>query len=644
MATTIQSTELDFFEIKENLKSYLRQREEFEDYDFEGSALSNLLDVLAHNTHFNGLIANFALNESYLTTAQLRNSVVGLAESLGYLPTSKSSSQATISANIIIEPSRAASMNLEPRYNILPGELKLRGTVDDLNYVYSNRETILAENNGSGVFELSLFNDENAPIRVFEGEERTLDFLVDNSSDAVYVIPDEDIDTSTVIVKVYDNQGVAAVAEESGEGSYKVYNNVFEASTINELSQLYVLRESPNRFYELTFGDNNSLGQTPVAGNVVRINYLKTNGSDANGAATLFPIQDIMLGNNKIDEAEISVVTLTRSSGGGDRESVESIRKRAPFQYASQNRMITPLDYEALILRKYANFIEDIVCWGGEDDAKRDFGAVYISIKWSADLNSTAIGELREEIRELGRNFSVVSFIIKFVAPTTTYISTELYYQYNPNMSALSESSVSKRVRTTVENYFDKNVGKFQQVFRRSNMLTEVDASDPSILSSRATIQLQQRFIPILTLKENHEMVFPVPLEEPTDVNVPVIRTTYFTVDNKTVFIRNKLDDRVKVSPEGRVPVIFDRLPSTKLELVDIDGHVVVSNIGSYEPSTGKIVIEGLTVQSVLGSSNYIKVFATPANQSAVEAEYNNLLAYDEAESIVKAVSVKSRV
>ena len=640
MATTIHSTELDFFEIKDKLKSYLQQRDEFQDYDFEGSALSNLLDVLAHNTHFNGLIANFALNESYLTTAQLRNSVVGLAESLGYLPTSKSASQATITATINL----AGVENLEPRYTILPGQLKLRGTVDDISYIFSNRESLVAENNGSGIFELKLFEDENEPLRVFEGEERTLDFLVDNTPDAVYVIPDEDIDTATVIVKVYDNQGVAAVAEESGEGSYRVYNNVFEASTINELSQLYVLRESPNRFYELTFGDNNSLGRTPVAGNVITLNYLKTKGAESNGVATLNLTAPLYFGDYEVDASAVNVVTLTRSSGGGDRESVESIRKRAPFQYAAQNRMITPLDYEALILRKYANFIEDIVCWGGQDDVKRDFGAVYMSIKWSADLNSTAIGELREEIRELGRNFSVVSFIIKFIAPTETYISTDLYYQYNPNLSSLSESSVNKRVKNTVEKYFDKSVGKFQQVFRRSNMLTEVDAADPSILSSRATIQLQQRFIPILTLKENHEMVFPVALESPTDVNIPVIRTTYFTVDNKTVFIRNKLDDRVKISPEGRVPVIFDRLPSTKLEMVDLDGNVVVSNIGSYEPNTGKVTIEGLTVQSVLGSSNYIKLFATPANQSAVEAEYNNLLAYDEAESLVKAVSVKSRV
>jgi hypothetical protein len=243
MSTTIQSTELDFFEIKESLKSYFKQQDEFQDYDFEGSALSNLLDVLASNTHYNSLVTNFALNESYLTTAQLRNSVVGLAESLGYIPTSKASAQSTVDVRIVIEPERAAEMTLEPRYTILPGQLKLKGSVDDFPNFFTNRETLIAESVSLGVYQVSVVNEENSPIRVYEGEERTLDFLVDNTPDAVYVIPDEDIDTSSVIIKVFDNQGVSSVSEEIGEGSYKVYSNVFDASTIDEKSRLYVLRE-----------------------------------------------------------------------------------------------------------------------------------------------------------------------------------------------------------------------------------------------------------------------------------------------------------------------------------------------------------------------------------------------------------------
>jgi hypothetical protein len=239
---------------------------------------------------------------------------------------------------------------------------------------------------------------------------------------------------------------------------------------------------------------------------------------------------------------------------------------------------------------------------------------------------------------------SIVSFQLKFIAPSTTWLSHTLFYQYNPTLSANSQSTVTSLVGTTVQDYFEDNIGKFQQVFRRSNLLTEVDNTDPSILSSRATIQLQKRINPILTLPENHTLRFPTSLEAPTNTSDPVIKTSVFKSNNKSVYIRNKLTDRVKVSPEGRVPVVFDRLPSTKLEMVDVDGNVVVSNIGTYDPSEGTVTILGLDIQSTLNSNNYIKVFATPANQSVVESVNSNLLEYDASESIVKAVTVSTKV
>ena len=637
MATTVRSSELDFFEIKENLKLFLQQQSEFEDYDFEGSALSNILDVLAHNTHMNALTANFALNESYLTTAQLRNSIVSLAESLGYVPSSRTSAQSTITLSINL----AGVPDLDPSYALLPGELVLRGSIDDVDFTFTNRETLLGTTSeGSGIYTFAPFEDETQAITVYEGEERSFEFLVDGSANAVYVIPDQNIDTSTAIVKLYEDQASAS----SGVGSYRVFNNVFDATTIEATSRLYILRESPNQFYELTFGDNNSLGETPVAGNVVNINYLRTNGSEANGVASLRLSKTITFGSYEVNASDVTVVVQTRASGGDEPEDMESIRKRAPFQYAAQNRMVTPLDYEALILRKYGNYIEDLICWGGEDDVRRDYGAVYASIVWKANLSSTTIGQLREELLALTKDLSIVSFQLKFIAPSTTWISSTLFYQYNPSLSATSQSTVSSLVGVKVQEYFDENIGKFQQVFRRSNMLTEVDNTDPSVLSSRAEITLQKRLNPILTLSENHTLNFPSSLKEPTDTSEPVIKTGVFKSNNKSVFIRNKLTDRVKVSPDGRVPIVFDRLPSTKLEMVDVDGNVVVSNIGSYDPAAGTVTILGLNVQSTLNSNNYIKIFATPANQSVVESVNSNLLEYDASESIVKAVTVSSKV
>jgi hypothetical protein len=642
MATTIKSTALDFFDIKDSLKLFFQQREEFKDYDFEGSGLSNILDVLAHNTHFNGLIANFALNESYLTTAQLRNSIVSLAESLGYIPSSKTSSQCTVNVTINL----AGVEGLEQVYHLLPGELVLRGSIDDQEFVFTNRETITADANGTGIYEFHPFERPDDPITVVEGEIREQEYVVDASDNAVYIIPDQNIDLTTAIVKVYDNRSVA----NSKEGAYTLYNNIFDAVTIDEMSRLYILRESPNRFYELTFGSNNSLGQTPVSGNIININYLRSSGQASNGVGNLklgatinLPDQNQQRGHYEVQASDVSVVTLTRASGGDEPEDIESIRKRAPFQYAAQNRMITPLDYEALILRKYQNYIEDIICWGGEDDYRRDFGAVYVSIVWKSNLSSVKIGELREEIRELGKNLSVVSFIIKFVDASETFLSTEVYYRYNPTLSANSQSTVNQSVRDTINNYVNTSIGKFQQSFRRSNLLTLVDDTDPSILSSRADIKMQKRIFPILSLTESFQVVYPVPLKDATDSNVPVVTSSLFQIQGKTVYIRNKLTDRVKVSPEGQLPIVFDRLPSTKLEIVDLDNNVVVSNTGSYDPSSGTVNINKLQVQSILSANNYIKIFAIPANESAIESKFNNILRYDEPESLVKAVTVDAK-
>ena len=639
MATTIRSTELDFFEIKESLKLFLRQQQEFEDYDFEGSGLSNILDVLAHNTHFNGLIANFALNESYLTTAQLRNSIVSLAESLGYLPRSISSAQCTVNVTLNL----GTTAGFEQSYSLLPGELVLKGSIDDIDYTFTNRETLYADARGTGVYNFVPFENQQSEVVVFEGQERTEEFVVDGSDNAIYVIPDENIDTTTAIIKLYEDQAVAS----TGQGAYKVYNSIFDAVTVDETSRLYVLRESPNRFYELTFGANNSLGETPQAGNVIEVNYLRSAGESANGVATLRLGSSIYLakadGTLTDVSDQVNITVTSRATGGDSREEEEEIRKRAPFQYAAQNRMITSLDYEALILRKYANFINDIICWGGQEDYRKDYGSVYTSIVWKSNLSSTTIGQLRDQIRDLVKSFSTVSFQIKFEAPSETWLTTNVYYQYNPTLSAKTESTINSEVKRVVENYFGANTGKFRQVFRRSNLLTEIDESDPAILSSRAEVGMEKRIVPVLTIAGNHELTFPAALKEPTDTQVPVIRSSMFTYNGKSVYIRNKLTDRVKVSPEGRVPIVFDRLPSTKLEIVDNDGNVMVSNTGSYDPASGTVTILGLTVESVLSANNYIKIYGTPANESAIEPKFNNIIKFDDNESNVYAVTVTAR-
>ena len=636
MATTITSTELDFQDIKSNLKVFFKQDAAFTDYNFEGSGLNSLLDVLSYNTHFSGLIANFALNESYLGTAQLRNSVVSLAETLGYIPGTRNSSQATV--GLTINPS--GGYPFDQVYSFQPGELVLRGSIDGDIYTFSNRKTITADAQGTNVYTFYPFDDADASIVVYEGSEKNQQYLVDGSENALYVIPDQNIDASTAIIKVYTDPGVAA----TGIGAYTVYNDIFDVSSITDQSTLYVLRESPNEFYELTFGAFNSLGVSPVAGNVVDVNYLRASGQIANGISTFRLISTLKLGEYVVNPDEVTITTLTTSAGGTEKEDIESIRKKAPFQYSAQNRMVTPLDYEALILRKYGNFITDIICWGGEDNLPPEYGTTFTSIVWKDNLSSTSISELRRAISDLTGELSVVSFDIKFTAPSETYVSTKLYYQYNPLLGASSQSVVDASVQKTVTNYFAVNIGKFAQVFRRSNLLTEVDDTDPSVLSSRADVTLQKRIIPVLTLPENQKFTFGSALKNPDELTTPVVRSGFFKYQNIDVYIRNKLLDKVKVSGEGVVPIVFDRKPSNKLELVNTKGVVVVEYMGYYEPLTGEVEILNLNVQNTNNQSNYIKVFGVPANESAITPRFSGILKYDASESSVNAVTVTSRV
>ena len=638
MATTITSTKLDFQEIKETLKNSLKNTDEFNDYDFEGSGISNILDVLAYNTHLNALIANFALNESYLVTAQLRPSVVSLAESLGYVPGSKKSPEATINLTI----NTVDVVGIANTQIINPGELILRGTKDGLDYTFSNRESISATSREGEAYKFAPLDDPSQPIRVFEGEEVDIQFIVGDVEDAVYVIPDVDMDISTAIVKVFENQEAASTGGSSTE-----HTNLLDATTITELSRLYVLRESPNGFYELTFGNGNSLGQAPVAGNVINVNYLRTNGELANNIPTLTLNTTInfapeVAGNSdvEISNEDVTIAVRTRSAGGGGKESLESMRLNAPYQYAAQNRMVTATDYSALILKKYSAFINDIKSWGGEDDPLPDYGSVFTSIVFKDNLTNATIDNVRRGILDLADDFSIASFDLKFTDPEVTYISAQTFFQWNPSLTGLTESTIRANVQTAIDQYFLENTGKFDQVFRRSNLLTRIDSTNPSVLSSRSNIKINRRITPTFNLTQNHVLTFPVSLRESTLVIEPTITSSLFIYRNQTCFIRNKLDKRTRISLPGRNPVVFDSKPSSDLELVSITGKVLVSNIGSYDASKGIVNISGLRVQSIPNARNYIKIFAVPANESAVVAKLNNVIRFDPEESFAKAILV----
>jgi hypothetical protein len=621
MSTTIKSTALDFNTIKNNLKTFFEAQSEFTDYDFEASGLSNLLDVLAYNTHYNALIANYALNESFLGTAQLRSSIVALASAIGYIPGSRTSSSAKV------ELTASLDVGNEPATITIPRNFKFNATIDDVSYSFITTEAVSASYN-QGVYSFQLSSGDNPEqIQIYEGAIKTRTFLVGSSDEnEIYVIPDKNLDRSTVFVRVYDTPSST---------DFQLYTPINEATEITESSLIYVLKETPNGFFELSFGNGNTLGPTPEAGNKIVVEYISCSGSVANGGKVFTAAEklSVTLTNSEIAEVDVIATTISNSSGGAEKETNESIKKNAPFQYTTQNRMVVAGDYSTLVFARFRQYIEEINSWGGEDNDPPEYGAVYMSIRWRAGLSASDISDLKISIENYVNQLSIVSWQLRFLDPITTYIETAVYYQYNPRFTTLGLNAIKNLVGAAVENYFNATIGSFGQSFRRSNLLTQVDNVDPSVLSSRADIKMQQRLTPtglngsgqeisLLGKQSNYNFYFPQDIASPENLDV-VVSSSQFKLNGKTCFIRN-------------------RSRSTVLQVVQTGTLVpLVDNVGEYF-TDGRVRLISLQIDSILGGDDFLKISIVPGNQSAVSPSRNNILLFDDEISFETPVEVTS--
>ena len=362
MATTVQNTKLDFDNIKNSLKTYFAQQPEFEDYNFEASGLSNILDVLAYNTHYNALTANFALNEAFLSTAQLRSSVVSHAATLGYVPRSRTSSRAEV--NLSLNLSGVAG---RPGSVVIGAGTTFTADAGDTTYTFRTIEDYTATDDGDGFYQFLNANGEST-IQIFEGSEKTKTFYVGEVGERqLYVIQDEAIDTTTAAVYVYDTPS---------SSNFVTYTPITNAVSVNSLSRYYQISEAPNGFYELNFGDGISFGKSPEAGNKIEVVYLSCVGAAANNASLFSPTNTVSVAGSNY---ALNVTTIANSGVGGARQSIESVRQNAPIAFAAQQRLVTAEDYRAVIQRNYAT-VTDAIAWGGEDNVPANFGKVYVSL------------------------------------------------------------------------------------------------------------------------------------------------------------------------------------------------------------------------------------------------------------------------
>ena len=457
MATNLNVTELDFDQIKKNLKNYLQTQTAFSSHDFEGSGLSTLLDVLAYNTHYNAMTAHFALNEAFLDSAQIRGNIVTRAKLLGYIPRSVLAPRATV--NITVDVS--GESGTIPSTLTLPRGAKLQTDLDGTPYrfvVLNEQSAVLDPNTNTFLF---------SNVIIAEGTRKKLLYRVDNDiENQKYQISDDDADTSTLRVLIQANQ------QSSSFDNYTQFESLIN---VDSSSRVFYLQENSNEYFEVYFGDGVT-GKKPLNNNIVTLDYVFTDGPAANGANSFDMVDNIG------GFASTSVVTVTKAAGGVVKETNESIRFNAPLTFTSQNRAVTSDDYRAIIKKEFTN-INSISTWGGEDNDPPDYGAVYISIK--PIVNETlSTAEKNQIMNTILKGKSVVSITPVIVDPNFTYLELDVAFKYNPNLTDRSSVELTSVVRDTISDYNFNELNKFDGVFRHSQLLKAIDNADPSIQNS----------------------------------------------------------------------------------------------------------------------------------------------------------------
>jgi hypothetical protein len=495
MADRLKVTELDFDTIKSNLKAFLNQQSEFTDYDFEGSGLSVLLDILAYNTHYNAYYLNMVANESFLDTAMLRDSVISHAKTLGYTPYSLTAPVATINFEARSSSSAAGTLTLPAGFSFLSNQIDSKS----YNFVVLNEVTATKANS------TYLFTN----LEIAEGQLITYNFTHNSASNPkqVFTLPDANIDTSTIKVQV---------SPSAGNTQLTVYNNVTEILDVNVESEVYYLQENKSGKYQIYFG-NDVVGKSIPDGGVVSVTYLITNGTAANKANNFIAAASAQ---DSLAEAinDFVISPISAAAGGSDRETVDEIKFGAAAQFSTQNRLVTFKDYESYLKKNYPS-IDSLSVWGGEDEVPPSYGKVYISLKPKANYYISET-EKQRIITEIVAPKAIVAVDAEIRDPEYLYLMVENIVQYDKRKTTQSAEALKTAIRNAILVYRDTNINKFDSTFILSKLQDSVDGVDlNAILGSETILRLQKRFEPTLNTVASYELKFNAELHRGTTTN-----------------------------------------------------------------------------------------------------------------------------
>lgn len=545
--TSLRISELDFNEIKNNLKNFLRSQSEFQDFDFEGSGMSVLLDILAYNTHYMGYYLNMVGNEMFLDTAQLRNSILTHAKHINYRPRTRIGSEAVV--NITATPSdtedtTATQITLD-RYTKF-----LATDIDGVNYqfVAVNSNTV-PKVNGSFSF---------ANVYIKQGEVVTLQYAMSpTNTKRRFAIPSANLDSTTVSV---------VVQESSTNTDTTVYTSVDDITLITANTPAYFLEEDADRRYVLMFGDN-VIGKKPKDGSIIIVTYLETSGDVANRITTFRPVDKIgsKYRNN------VSITSVVSSFGGSDRETIEQIRFRAPYHYTTQNRAVTKLDYETLIAKDYPNF-ESVSVWGGQDNEPPIYGKVFISVKTK---NNYFLTEAEKETikNTLIETRNVMTVIPEIVDPEYTYILIKGSVYFNSTLTQLTSEQIKDNIRAAILDYRNDDLLTFNSTFRKSKLQSYIESSEKSITSSDIKIFLQKRIELDATQTKNYIIKTNFPIKK-GDFNNKISTYPQIQVLDSSNIVREVFFEEVPESFTGvsSVEIINPGINYTTTPTVTITG------------------------------------------------------------------------
>ena len=589
----LEVSDFDFDSIKANLKTFLQSQTEFQDYNFEGSGFSILLDILAYNTHYLGFNANMLANEMYLDSADIRKNIVSLAKMLNYTPSSVRSPVASID----IEVNDATGSTLT-----MPKGTIFTTTVSGVGYQYLTNEdyTITPTN---GVFNFS-------DVDIYEGTLVTFRYTVDNEDpDQKYIIQNANADTTTLKV---------SVQESSTNTTTNIYSLAGGFNSVTDTSKVYFLQEVDDGKFEVYFGDG-VLGAAVSTGNIVTLEYIVTNRDESNGAST-FTLATTIGGFS-----DITITTNSVSQGGNAAESKESIRFNAPLGYATQNRAVTTSDYETIVKSIYPNALS-VSAWGGEDDETPVYGTVKIAIK--AASGSTLTTATKASIITSLKAFNVASVRPVIVDPETTSVLITSTVKYDSRLTTKSATTLKSDVLNTITDYNTNTLQKFDSIFRYSKILGLIDNTDTSIVSNITTIKIRKQFSPTLNSSTKYDIYFRNSLYNPVSgYNASqggILESSGFKVSGDTTNIYFLDDDGA-----GNV---------RRYRFLGGTRSYINNTQGTINYSTGQITLNSLnitTIENIRGATSTVIELTVKPNSNDIIPVRDQIVEVDVANSSI---------